>query len=96
MKETVLFIVVDSDNRNIVYCAAIAAVKNEVKKYFGSKNVGEDDPAVPSVNIKCEVTQDDVNALKKIIDSEAINFIAMVGLRDSKFVKGDVIDFTQE
>ena len=95
MKKTCIFIVVDANNRNIVYPAAIASVKSEITKYFGMKNVEPDIPEYPTVSIKCEVTQDDINIIKKTIDCDSISLLAIIGMEAAKGVKGDIIDLTE-
>lgn len=94
--KTAIWIIVDSDNRNIVYPAAIAQVKTEIRKYFGSRNCVDDDAANPSVWLTCEVTQDDINALKKIIDVDSIHFVAIIGTEGSNRISGDIIDLREE
>lgn len=95
MKKTCIFIVVAADNRNVVYPTAIASVKSEITKYFGMKNVEPDIPEYPTVSIKCEVTQDDINIIKKIIDCSSISLLAIIGMGEAKGVKGDIIDLTE-
>lgn len=94
MKKTTLLILIDSDNRNLVYSAAVAAIKAEIRKYFGTRNCQLDDPTLPFVKLTCEVVQEDINNIKKVLDNDSIYLTAMVGLEDSKCVKGDIIDFT--
>lgn len=95
MKKTCILIIVDANNRNIVYPAAIASVKSEITKYFGMKNVEPDIPEYPTVFVKCEVTQDDINVIKKIIDCASISLLAIIGMKEAKGVKGDIIDLTE-
>lgn len=93
MKKTCILIVVAADNRNIVYPAAVASAKSEIIKYFGMKNVEPDVPECPSISIKCDVTQDDINIIKKTMDNDSISLIALVGMEEAKCIKGDIIDF---
>lgn len=82
----------DCENRNLIYPAVIATVKGEIKSYFGTKNCLTDAPMFPAVGVACEVTQEDINALKKIIDNESIYLIAIIGVEESERVKGDIIN----
>ncbi len=95
MKRTVILIVVDCTNPNIVYHAAVATVKGEIKNYFGTKNCMEDIPEIPAVCVTCEVTQDDINTIKKIIDNDSIYFSVIIGANESEKVCGDIIDLTK-
>ena len=95
MKKTRIFITVAADNRNIIYPAAISFAKSEITKYFGMKNVEPDIPESPSLYIKCEVSQDDLNVIKKSIDNDSINLLAIVGINEAKCVKGDIIDLSE-
>lgn len=94
MKKTTLLILIDSDNRNLVYPAAVAAIKAEIRKYFGTRSCQPDDPTLPFVKLNCEVVQEDINFIKKILDNDSVYLTAMVGLEGSKCVNGDIIDFT--
>jgi len=95
MKKTAIVIIVDCENRNLIYPATIATVKGEIRSYFGTKNCLTDDPTVPVVSVTCEVTQEDINALKKIIDNESIYLTAIIGADESERVRGDIIDLTK-
>ena len=95
MKKSIILIIVDCESRNLVYSAVINNVKEEIKSYFGSKNCLEDDPAVPIVAITCEINQEDINALKKIIDKDYIYLTGIIGSEGSQRVHGDIIDLTE-
>lgn len=95
MKKTCILIIVDANNRNIVYPAAIASVKSEITKYFGTKNIEPDIPEYPTVFVKCEVTQDDINIIKKIIDCASISLLAIIGMGEAKGMEGNIIDLTE-
>lgn len=90
--KTSIIIMIDCENRNLVYPATIATVKSEIRNYFGTKNCFADVPELPAVNIACEVTQPDINALKEIIDNESIYLTAIIGADESERVKGDIIN----
>lgn len=94
MKKTAIWIIIESDNRNIVYPVAVEQTKQSIMKYFGTRNIQEIEPSLPVIGLTCEVTQDDINNLKKIIDNDSIHLTALIGAADSEMVKGDIIDFT--
>jgi hypothetical protein len=89
--KTSIVIMVDCENRNLIYPATIATVKGEIRSYFGTKNCFTDVPELPIVRVACEVTQPDINALKEIIDNESIYLTAIIGADESERVKGDII-----
>lgn len=93
--KTVIVIIADCENRNLIYPAAIATVKGEIRSYFGTKNCIANVPEQPAVCVTCEVTQEDINALKKIIDNESIYLTAIIGADESERVRGDIIDLTK-
>lgn len=90
--KTAIWIIISSNNRNIVYPAVVAAVKSEIVKYFGTKNCEPDDAELPIIAVTCEVTQDDINTIKKVLDNDSVNLVALIGASESDRVKGDIID----
>lgn len=94
MKKSAIWIIVATDNKNIVYQASIAQIKSEIIKFFGTKNVEQDEP-LPVVKMKCEVTQDDIDYFKKLYDNDTINFVVITGADESKRIKGDIIDLSE-
>ena len=94
MKKSAIWIIIATDNKNIVYQSAVAQIKSEIIKYFGIKNVEQDDPQ-PIIVLKCEVTQNDIDHFKKLYDSDTINFVVITGADESDRVKGDFIDLTE-
>ena len=92
MKTTAIWIIIAINNSNIVYNGLVNSVKNEIRKYFGTENIKEDSEEFPVISLTCEVTQDDINAIKRIIDHESVSFAVIVGAEDSQRVSGDIIN----
>lgn len=95
MKKSIILINIDCESRNLVYSAVINNVKEEIRSYFGSKYCLEDDPAAPVVAVNCEVNQEDINALKKIMDKDYVYLTGIIGFDGSSRVHGDIIDLTE-
>lgn len=90
--ETALWIIISSDNSNIVYPTIVATVKSEIIKYFGTKNCEPNDKELPVILVTCEVTQNDINAIKRILENDSVHLVALVGASASDRVNGDIID----
>lgn len=93
---TIIWIVVKCDDKSIVYSSAISCVKNKIREYLGSRNCEADNASIPAVAVTCDVTQDDINNLNKIINYDSIHLIAMINAEDSKRINGDIIDLREE
>lgn len=91
MKSEIL-IIVNSDNKNLIYIEAVKSAKAEIQKYFGTRYCIEDDPEIPAVMLKCEVTQDDIDTIKKVFDSNDIRIVAIIGAEESDRVEEDIIN----
>lgn len=90
--KTTIWIIISSANRNLVYSTLVAAVKSKIVKYFGTKNCEPDDVELPIIAVTCEVTQDDINTIKKVLDSDSVNLVALIGSSESNRVNGDIIN----
>lgn len=90
--KTAIWIIVNSDNRNLVYPAVVAEVKKVIRLYLGNRNCEADDPETPVVIVTCDVNQDDLNAIKRIFDNDSIWLTALIGSAESDRVNGDVIN----
>lgn len=90
--KTAIWIIVNSDNRNLVYPAVVAEVKKAIRMYLGSRNCETDVPEIPVVHITCDINQDDINALKKIFDNDSVWLTAIIGSTESERVNGDIIN----
>ena len=86
---------IDSDNENLNYKSTIHFVKSEITKYFGTKNVVNEETPQPSIIVLCEVTNEDLNYLVKSINNDSINlFVIIVPDNCNKF-KGKILDLSE-
>lgn len=83
MNLTTIIIMVDCDNSNIVYPAAISEVKQNIITYFGERSIECNTISFPTITLNCEVTQKDIDYLNKKIDHESIHLLAFVNFATS-------------
>ena len=88
--KTAILIVMQLVNND--YPAVVRNVKEEIIRFFGTKNIGDNDDNIPAIEITCEVCQKDITDLYKIIDREYIQLVVIKGLENSERVSGDIID----
>lgn len=96
MKTTHLLIVAESNNPNLVYSNVVNYAKQEISKYFGSRLTHFGDNVYPTVTVDCEVTQEDLDMLKRLIDQDTIKLVAVIGLSEHPGLKGDILDLTNQ
>lgn len=89
--KSVIIIIVNSDNSNMNYIGAVKFAKTTIREYLGSKYVKEDEPEAPCIKLSCEVTQDDINQMYRIMDNDNIVLMCMIADDDQKF-EGDILD----
>lgn len=89
--KSVILIIVNSNNDNINYIATVKYAKAIIREYLGSKYVKEDEPEVPCIKLSCEVTQDDIDQMYRIMDNDNIVLMAMIADDDQKFER-DIVD----
>ena len=94
--KTAIWISINSNNRNIVYPAVVAIVKSKIVKYFGTKNCEPNDEELPIAVVTCEVTQNDINEIKKVLDNDSVKLVALIGSYESNRVNGDIIDLRND
>ena len=80
---TTIVIIVDCDNPNIVYPAAISEVKQNIISYFGKRSIECNAESLPTITLNCEVSQKDIDCLNKEIDHESIHLLAFVNFATS-------------
>jgi hypothetical protein len=83
MNLTTIVIIVDCDNSNIVYPAAVSEVKQHIITYFGERSIECNAVSIPTITLNCEVTQKDIDYLNKKIDHESIHLLAFVNFATS-------------
>lgn len=88
---SVIIIIVNSNNDNINYIATVKYAKTTIREYLGSKYVKEDDPEAPCIKLSCEITQDDIDQMYRIMDNDNIVLVAMIADDDQTF-EGDILD----
>ena len=77
---------------NADYTTAVRKVKQEIIRFFGTRNIGDNDDNIPAIEITCDVCQKDITDLYKIIDLEYVQLVVIKGLENSDRVSGDIID----
>lgn len=92
--KTRIMILVDADNSSIVYRDMVTAVKKEIISYFGTRNAWDSSPEDASVMIEEEVTQNDIDALYRIIDHASVNLLAFRAWDISDRITGNIIDLS--
>lgn len=92
--KTRIMILVEADNNNIVYRDIVSIVKKEIISYFGTRNARDLSPSDASVMIESDVTQDDIDALYKIIDHSSICLLAFRAWDISDRITGNIIDLS--
>lgn len=96
MKKTHLLIMAESDNSNLVYTSVVNYAKQEISKYFGSRITHFGDNVFPVVTVDHEVTPEDLDMLKRLIDQDTIKLVAVIGLDEHPGFKGDILDLTNK
>lgn len=89
--KSVIIIIINCNNSNVNYIATVKYAKIAIREYLGSKYVKEDEPEIPYIKLSCEITQDDIDQLHRIIDNENILLAGMIVDDDQKF-EGDILD----
>lgn len=89
--KSVILIIVNSNNDNINYIATVKYAKATIREYLGTKYVKEDEPEAPCIKLSCEVTQDDIDQMYRIMDNNNIVLMCMIADDDQKF-EGDIVD----
>lgn len=89
--KSVIFIIVNSNNSNVNYIGAVKHAKTIIREYLGSKYVKEDEPEAPCIKLSCEVTQDDIHQIYRIMDSDNIVLMGMIA-DDNQTFEGDIVD----
>lgn len=95
MKHTKIIIMVNSDNENLNYNSVIYFVKSEIIKYFGTKNVTNEEASQPFINILCEVTNEDLNYINKSINNDFINLFAIIIPDNCNKFKDKILDLSE-
>lgn len=84
---TGIIIIFEASNPQFNYRSGVSAVKNELTKYFGIKNIEDADEDMPVFAVSCEVTEED---LKKIESKfTGLSLLALQG------EKGKVMNFSE-
>ena len=83
MNFTTIVILVDCDNSNIVYPAAVSEVKQSIISYFGKRSIECNAESLPTITLNCEVSQKDIDYLNKEIDHESIHLLAFTNFATS-------------
>lgn len=89
--KSVIFIIVNSNNSNVNYIGSVNFAKTKIREYLGAKYIKEDEPEVPCIKLSCEVTQDDIDQIYRILDNDNIVLMAMIADDDQTF-EGDIVD----
>lgn len=89
--KSVIIIIVNSNNSNVNYIGSVKYTKERIREYLGAKYVKEDEPETPCIKLSCEVTQDDIDHLYRIINNDNIILMCMIADDDQKF-EGDIVD----
>lgn len=89
--KSVILIIVNSNNVNVNYIASVKFAKTTIREYLGSKYVKEDIPEYPCIKLSCEITQDDIDQLHRIMDNENIQLGAMIA-DDEQVFEGDILN----
>lgn len=85
-------IIIPEINMNINLAASLNRACEEIVTYFGKKSAKKV-PDQPIVQIACDITQDDMDALEKGIDLGCITLLAFLGDENSSNkVNGSIID----
>lgn len=95
MKYIKIIIMVNSDNENLNYNSVIYFVKSEIIKYFGTKNVTNEEPSQPFINVLCEVTNEDLNYLSKSIGNDSVNLFAIIIPDNCDKFKDKILDLSK-
>lgn len=88
---SIILIIVNSNNDNINYIATVKYAKATIREYLGAKYIKEDEPEVPCIKLSCEVTQDDINQMYRIMDNSNIVLMSMIADDDQTF-EGNIIN----
>lgn len=84
---TGIIIIFETSNPQFNYCSGVSAVKNELTRYFGIKNIEDADEDMPVFAVSCEVTEED---LKKVESKfTGLSLLALQGER------GKVTNFSE-
>ena len=89
--KSVIIILVNSNNSNVNYIATVKYAKVTIREYLGTKYVKEDEPEAPCIKLSCEITQDDIDQIYRIMDNNNIVLIGMIADDDQLFEK-DIVD----
>ena len=89
--KSVILIIVNSNNDNINYIATVKYTKATIREYLGAKYIKEDEPEVPCIKLSCEVTQDDIDQMYRIMDNSNIVLMSMIADDDQTFEE-NIID----
>jgi hypothetical protein len=85
-------IIIPEINMNINLAVSMDKACEEIVAYFGKKSAKRDQNQ-PVVQITCDITQDDMDALEKEIDLGSIALLAFLGDENSSNkVHGSIID----
>jgi hypothetical protein len=85
-------IIIPEINMNINLAASLNKACEEIVTYFGKKSAKRVSDQ-PIVQITCDITQDDMDALEKEIDLESITLLAFLcDENSSNKVNGSIID----
>lgn len=85
-------IVIPEINMNLNLAASLNKACDEIVTYFGKKSARRV-PDQPIVEITCDITQDDMNAIEKELDLGCITLLAFLGDEStSDKVNGSIID----
>lgn len=95
MKHVKIIIMVDSDNENLNYSSTVCFVKSEITKYFGTKNVVNEETTQPSMIVLCEVTNEDLNHIVNNINIDSINLFAVIIPDNFSKIKGRILDLSE-
>jgi hypothetical protein len=76
MKANIL-IIIDCDNHNVNYVAAVAQAKQQIQVYFGVRNIIKTSSKYPLMSLACEITEDDIKALNAMCENDAITLIPL-------------------
>ena len=88
---SVIIILVNSNNSNVNYISTVTYAKTTIREYLGAKYVKEDKPEAPCIKLSCEVTQDDIDQMYRIMDNDNIILVSMIA-DDEQTFEGDIVD----
>ena len=89
--KSVIIILVNSNNSNVNYIGTVAYAKSTIKEYLGTKYVKENSPEAPCLKLSCEITQDDIDQIYRIMDNDNVVLMSMIA-DDEQMFEGDIVD----